>query len=97
MPGPPCQRNVRRRTRPSKIGAHSRDASISAEYENVQRTRAVISSAHVRHVGRDARAHYFACFYHVAHDGRYNHVDQNYPDKSISRLQWLQSHKKARE
>jgi hypothetical protein len=69
---------------PGKTVAHSRDASIPAEYGNLQHLRAVISSGHVCHVDRDARAHYFACIYHVAHnarDGRYDHDDDDYPDR----------------
>jgi hypothetical protein len=79
---------------PREIGTHSHDASIPAEYGNLQHPRAIISSDHVRNVGRDAHAHYFAYIYHVTHDSHYNH---NYPDKVIPRLQRLQSHIKAFE
>jgi hypothetical protein len=41
---------------PDETGAHSRDASIPIEYENLQRPRTFISNGHTRHVGRDARA-----------------------------------------
>jgi hypothetical protein len=67
-----------------KTRAHSRDASIPAVYGNLQRPRAVISSGHFRHVGRDAHVHYFVRICHVvhdAHDNRYNHDDHNYPVK----------------
>jgi hypothetical protein len=49
-----------------------------------------MSNGHVRHIGRDARAHYFARIYHVAHGDRYNHDahgdhynhdGHDYPDK----------------
>jgi hypothetical protein len=60
-----------------------RTASIPVEYGNLQRQREVISNGHVRHVGRDARAHHFTRIYHVAHDGRYNHDDHDYPSKTF--------------
>jgi hypothetical protein len=48
---------------------------------DLQRLRAIMSNGHVRHIGRDARAHYFARIYHVTHDDRYNRDDHDYPDK----------------
>jgi hypothetical protein len=41
----------------------------------------VTSNGHIHHVGRDARAHYFARIYHVARDDRYNHDDHDCPGK----------------
>jgi hypothetical protein len=70
--------------RPGNTDTHSRDTSIPAKYGSLQRPRAVISSGHVHHVGRDACAHYFSRIYHIdhdAHDGRYNHDDHDYPNK----------------
>jgi hypothetical protein len=72
------------RTRPGKTSAHSHNASISAEYGNLQCPRTIIFSGHIRHVGRDARAHYFTRIYHVAHNDRYDHDDHDYPNKIFS-------------
>jgi hypothetical protein len=51
-----------------KTGTRSCDASIPTEYENLQRTRAVISNSHVRHGGRDARTSHFIRIDHITHD-----------------------------
>jgi hypothetical protein len=71
------------RVRPRETGTHSRGASILAEYGFPQCPRAIISNGHVHHVSRDARVHHFACIYHIAHDGLYNHDDHNYPSKTF--------------
>jgi hypothetical protein len=68
---------------PGETGAHSRDASIPAEYGNLQCPRAVISNSHVRHGGRDARASHFICIDHIAHDDHYDHDDHDYPCRTV--------------
>jgi hypothetical protein len=36
---------------PGETGAHSHDASIPADYGNLQRPRTIISNGHAHHVG----------------------------------------------
>jgi hypothetical protein len=70
MPGPPCQRNVRPRARTSAKEA------LTPRRLNPRRVRTCNAytqsgwNGHVRHVGRNARAHYYARIYH------------DYPDKA---------------
>jgi hypothetical protein len=68
------------RTCLGQTDAHSRDASISTEYGNLQRPHTVISNSHVRHDARDACVSHFIGIDHIAHN---NHDDHDYPYKTV--------------